>query len=152
MLDRRKLIKSGIAAAAGASGLAVAARLANQYGLVPPDHGGIYGVGETLTYASQRLLTSRYSLAREFSRNDISRIAPVNGEPGCEIRNLVLVEREDGPKEFSLPSGKVILFGFTGVTDAELVFAKSDGSPALVDRLRAAGCHPITNPNRKSLF
>lgn len=81
MLSRRKLIKTGIAAAAGASGLAVAARLADQYGLVPPDHGGIYGVGETLTYASQRLLTSRYSLAREFSPNDISRIAPVNGEP-----------------------------------------------------------------------
>ena len=80
MLTRRNLIKSGLAAAAGASGLAVAARLANQYGLVPPDHGGIYGVGETLTYASQRLLTSRYSLAREFSRGDISRVAPVNGE------------------------------------------------------------------------
>ena len=81
MLTRRSLIKSGIVAAAGASGLAVAARLANQYGLIPPDHGGIYGAGETLTYASQRLLTSRYSLAREFSRSDISKVAPVNGEP-----------------------------------------------------------------------
>jgi DMSO/TMAO reductase YedYZ molybdopterin-dependent catalytic subunit len=49
----------------------VAARLAQRYGLVPPDHGGIYGLGETLTYASQRLLT-RHSLAREFSRSQIS--------------------------------------------------------------------------------
>ena len=80
-LSRRKLIKTGLAAAAGASGLAVAARIASRYGLIPPDHRGIYGIGETLTYATQRLLTSHDSLAREFSRSDISSIAPVNGEP-----------------------------------------------------------------------
>jgi DMSO/TMAO reductase YedYZ molybdopterin-dependent catalytic subunit len=71
-LSRRKLITTGIAAAAGVSGLAAAAHIAQKYGLVPPDHGGIYGLGETLTYASQRLLT-RHSLAREFSRNRISK-------------------------------------------------------------------------------
>jgi DMSO/TMAO reductase YedYZ molybdopterin-dependent catalytic subunit len=71
IISRRKLIVSGFAATAGASGLAVAARLAREYGLVPPDHGGIYGLGETLTYASQRLLT-RHSLAREFPRSRIS--------------------------------------------------------------------------------
>src|SRR4029078_10604192 len=70
-LSRRKLIVSGLAATAGASGLAGAARLARKYGLVPPDHGGIYGLGETLTYASQRLLM-RHSLAREFPRSRIS--------------------------------------------------------------------------------
>ena len=71
-LLRRKLIITGLAATAGASGLAVAARLAQKYGLIPPDHGGIYGLGETLTYASQRLLT-RHSLAREFPRSKISK-------------------------------------------------------------------------------
>jgi DMSO/TMAO reductase YedYZ molybdopterin-dependent catalytic subunit len=70
-LSRRKLITTGLAAAAGVSGLAVAARIAQKYGLVPPDHGGIYGLGETLTYASQRLLT-RHSLAREFPKSQIS--------------------------------------------------------------------------------
>jgi len=70
-LSRRKLIVTGLAATAGASGLAVAARLAQKYGLVPPDHGGIYGLGESLTYGSQRLLT-RHSLAREFPRSRIS--------------------------------------------------------------------------------
>ncbi len=91
MLTRRRLIKGGLAAAAGASGLAAAVRLADQYGLVPPDHGGIYGVGETLTYAAQRLLTSRYSLAREFSKDDISKVIPVNGEPpqNDEYQNLL---------------------------------------------------------------
>jgi DMSO/TMAO reductase YedYZ molybdopterin-dependent catalytic subunit len=80
-LTRRKLITTGLAAAAGASGLGAAARLAERYGLIPPDHGGIYGVGETLTYAAQRLLMSHHSLAREFDRKDISRVFPVNGEP-----------------------------------------------------------------------
>lgn len=70
-LSRRKLIKTGLAATAGVAGLGVAARVAQSYGLVPPDHGGIFGLGETLTYASQRLLT-RHSLAREFSRSQIS--------------------------------------------------------------------------------
>ena len=71
-LSRRKLIKAGIAATAGVSGLGIAAHLAQKYGLVPPDHGGIWGLGETLTYASQRLLT-RHSLAREFPQSKISK-------------------------------------------------------------------------------
>ena len=71
-LSRRKLITTGFAAAAGVAGLGAAARIAHKYGLVPPDHGGIYGVGETLTYAAQRLLT-RHSLAREFPRSQISK-------------------------------------------------------------------------------
>jgi DMSO/TMAO reductase YedYZ molybdopterin-dependent catalytic subunit len=70
-LSRRKLITTGLAATAGALGLGAAARIAQRYGLIPPDHGGIYGLGETLTYASQRLLT-RHSLAREFARSQVS--------------------------------------------------------------------------------
>jgi DMSO/TMAO reductase YedYZ molybdopterin-dependent catalytic subunit len=71
-LSRRKLITTGLTVTAGASGLLVAAKLAEHYGLVPPDSGGIYGPGETLTYAAQRLLT-RHSLAREFSREQMSK-------------------------------------------------------------------------------
>jgi len=84
-ITRRKLITTGITAAAGVSGLAVAAKLAMRYGLVPPDSGGIYGPGETLTYAAQRLLT-RHSMAREFSRSQISakplmnEVAPLGDE------------------------------------------------------------------------
>ena len=70
-LSRRKLFTFGLTAAAGASGLAVASKLARRYGLVPPDGGGLYGPGETLTYAAQRLLT-RHSAAREFRRDQIS--------------------------------------------------------------------------------
>jgi len=70
-ISRRKLIATGIAAAAGASGMAVAATLAKRNDLIPPDAGGIYGPGEALTYAAQRVLT-RHSMAREFSRSEIS--------------------------------------------------------------------------------
>src|SRR5689334_18273911 len=71
-ISRRKLLVTGIAGTAGLSALGVAARLADKYGLIPPDHGGIYGLGETLTYGSLKLLT-RHSLAREFSKSEISK-------------------------------------------------------------------------------
>jgi hypothetical protein len=65
-ISRRKLIKIGLWGTAGVSGLAVAANLAEHYGLIPPDAGVLYGAGETLTYAAQQLL-ARHSLAREFA-------------------------------------------------------------------------------------
>ncbi|MDE3186857.1 MAG: molybdopterin-dependent oxidoreductase [Acidobacteriota bacterium] len=71
-LSRRKLITGGLAATAGLAGLGVAAQLARRYGLVPPDAGGIFGPGETLTYAAQRLLTA-HAPARNFPRSMISK-------------------------------------------------------------------------------
>jgi DMSO/TMAO reductase YedYZ molybdopterin-dependent catalytic subunit len=79
-ISRRKLITTGLAAAVGVSGLVAADCLAPRYGLIPPDHGGIYGPGETLTYAAQRLLTTR-SLAREFPRGMISKMPFANETP-----------------------------------------------------------------------
>lgn len=71
--SRRKLITTGfVAAAAGATGLVAATKLARRFGLVPPDSGGLYGPGETLTYASQRILT-RHAMAREFRADQISK-------------------------------------------------------------------------------
>jgi len=96
LLTRRRLITTGLSALAGASGLAAAARLTDRYGLIPPDHGGIYGAGETLTYAAQRLLTSRGSLAREFGPNEISTVAPVNGPPPASLDYRQLLARRFG--------------------------------------------------------
>ena len=79
-ISRRKLITSGLAATAGVAGLTAAARVAQHYGLIPPDHGGIYGPGQTLTYAAQRLLTT-HSLAREFPRSMISKAPFANETP-----------------------------------------------------------------------
>jgi DMSO/TMAO reductase YedYZ molybdopterin-dependent catalytic subunit len=88
-ISRRAMIRRGLAAAAGLSGLAAAERIADRYGLIPPDAGGIYGPGETLTYAAQRLLT-RHSLAREFSRAQISNppFANETGRPTDEFTRL----------------------------------------------------------------
>ncbi len=76
-ISRRKFVTAGLAATAGVSGLAAAAGLARRYGLIPPDGVGIYGPGEALTYAAQRLLT-RHSLAREFPRSMISKVPFAN--------------------------------------------------------------------------
>ena len=78
-MTRRKMLTTGIAAVAGVAGLAVADRIAGRYGLIPPDSGGIFGPGETLTYAAQRVLMARHPLAREFGRSDVSKIVPVSG-------------------------------------------------------------------------
>ena len=88
-ISRRKLITTGVAAAAGVTGLGVAAHMAQKYGLVPPDHGGVFGFGETLTYASQRLLT-KHSLAREFPQSMISKPPFANemAPPSEEFKRL----------------------------------------------------------------
>jgi len=78
--SRRRLIRTAVGAVAGASGLAAAATVAGRYGLIPPDGGGWYGPGETLTYGAQRLLT-RHSLAREFSREQITTPYPNEHAP-----------------------------------------------------------------------
>jgi DMSO/TMAO reductase YedYZ molybdopterin-dependent catalytic subunit len=77
-MSRRKLITGGVVTAAtGMAGLAAAGRIAERYGLIPPDHGNLYGAGETLNYATQRLL-ARHALAREFSRGMISKTPFLN--------------------------------------------------------------------------
>jgi DMSO/TMAO reductase YedYZ molybdopterin-dependent catalytic subunit len=81
LITRRKLITSGLVAAAGIAGLDVAVHIADKYGFLAPDHSGILGAGEALTYGAQRILMSHRSLAREFDRSQISKIIPVNGEP-----------------------------------------------------------------------
>lgn len=89
-LTRRRLITTGLAAAAGASGLAAADVLAKRYGLIPPDSAGPYGPGETLTYAAQRILTS-HSMAREFPRSEISNppfANPVEPPLGDDFKRL----------------------------------------------------------------
>jgi len=83
-ISRRAFVTTGFAAA-GVAGLAAGAGLAKRYGLIPPDGGGIWGPGETLTYATQRLITT-HSMAREFPRSMISEkpfaneLAPLGNE------------------------------------------------------------------------
>jgi DMSO/TMAO reductase YedYZ molybdopterin-dependent catalytic subunit len=92
-VSRRNWITRGVLAAAGVSGLAAAAKIAGRYGLIPPDSGGIWGPGETLTYATQRLLMSHHSMAREFNRSEISKVVPVSGpQPKTDPYQRLLAE------------------------------------------------------------
>jgi DMSO/TMAO reductase YedYZ molybdopterin-dependent catalytic subunit len=68
LITRRKLITGGLTLSAAAA----SAVLGNRFGLVPPDYDGIFGVGETVTFAVHRLLLSGQPLAREFRRDQIS--------------------------------------------------------------------------------
>lgn len=88
-ISRRKFVTAGLATTVGISGLAVAAKLAQRYGLVPPDSGGIFGPGETLTYAAHRLF-SRNALAREFPRSMISKVPFANAmaPPNDQFKQL----------------------------------------------------------------
>jgi DMSO/TMAO reductase YedYZ molybdopterin-dependent catalytic subunit len=70
-ISRRQLITTGLAAAAGVAGIGAVVKIAGANGLIPPDAGVLYGAGEALTYAAQRLLI-RHSMAQEFSRDKIS--------------------------------------------------------------------------------
>lgn len=89
ILSRRKLITTGIAATAGVAGLTVAARAARRYGIVPPDCRGVYGPGESLTYAARQLLAP-HALAREFSRSMISQkpFANAIAPPSAAFKHL----------------------------------------------------------------
>ena len=70
-MTRRQMIRAGVTASAAVIGGAGGVVLAGRHGLLPPDSGGLYGPGHTLTYAAQRLLTHK-SFAREFSAAQIS--------------------------------------------------------------------------------
>jgi hypothetical protein len=76
---------------------------------------------------------------------------PLNGDPDCVLRNVIMTAAEGIPNEFALPSGKVVLTGFTALTDEELAEIRRTQSLSLIDRLRAAGFHPVNDPQRPSL-
>jgi hypothetical protein len=78
--------------------------------------------------------------------------SPINGKEPCLIRNAIVSRPESLPMEFVLPSGRVEFLTFTGVTDNEIAFAKENSSEALIDRLRAAGFYPVTDPRRSSIL
>lgn len=73
---------------------------------------------------------------------------PVDRDPDGLLTTMVLAPAEHIPGEFRLPSGLVRLAGFTAITESELAFAKAEGTPALIERLRSAGYHPVVNPRR----
>jgi len=78
--------------------------------------------------------------------------SPINSKDECVLRHAIVSTTQALPTGFTLPSGKVEFMTFTGVTDAEISFARANSTLALVERLSAAGAHPVTDPARASIF
>ena len=78
--------------------------------------------------------------------------SPINSKDECVLRHAIVSTTQALPTGFTLPSGKVEFMTFTGVTDAEIGFARANSTLALVERLSAAGAHPVTDPARASIF
>jgi hypothetical protein len=78
--------------------------------------------------------------------------SPLNGDPTCVLRNAVVSNAKALPSGFVLPSGRVEFLTFTGVTDAEIGFAKANSTATLIERLLAAKAYPITDPGRQSIL
>jgi DMSO/TMAO reductase YedYZ molybdopterin-dependent catalytic subunit len=76
LVSRRRFITGAVSASVAASAAGVAGFLAKRGALIPPDNGGLLGIGETLTYAAHRVLLYRQPLAREFSRSEVSKNFP----------------------------------------------------------------------------
>ena len=77
---------------------------------------------------------------------------PINGDPACMLRNILVSFAEDTWPSFNLPSGTVRFLTLMGVSDAEISYAKTAGSGALITALSAEGCYPVTDVRRQSLF
>ncbi len=71
MLSRRSLLAAGAAAVGGS--LLSACR-----DVLPPSYGTLLGLGDTMTYATHRLLLPRQSLAPEFDRRQITPFPAIN--------------------------------------------------------------------------
>ena len=150
-LSRRRLIVNGLWAAASVSGVGAMIHVAGRNGLIPPDHTGLFGVGETLTYAAQRVVAGDLALAREFSRNDISKVIPVNGPPPETDTYQRLLDTEfrdwrlqvDGlvarPRSFSLSDLKA----YPAHTQSPTKRARKDGRSSRNGP--ASGCRTCSN-------
>jgi hypothetical protein len=69
-ISRRSFITSGLAVAAGASGIAAAAKVAQHHGLIPPEAGGL---------PAARCVTA-VTCSREFTHSDTVRVSPILGD------------------------------------------------------------------------
>lgn len=78
--------------------------------------------------------------------------APLNGDPDCLLRSLVVAKSGHFKDEFVLPSGVVQLLSFTAISDRELAYAKENGSENIISRLGELGFHPVNDPFRRSII
>lgn len=95
LVTRRRAIAAGLAAAGGF----VAVRAPRE---LPPTFGHVLRMGDTFTYAAQRALFSRESLAREYTRADLTSFPAVGtSDPGVLDREGAADYRAARPDGFA---------------------------------------------------
>ena len=77
--------------------------------------------------------------------------APLNGNPNCLLRNLIVTKSGHFKDKFILPSGIVQLLSFTAISDCELTYAKEYGTENIINQLHELGFHPANDPFRRSI-
>jgi hypothetical protein len=75
---------------------------------------------------------------------------PLNGDAKCAIRFVAIAQPQHYPASFQLPSGAVDFMHVVGCTEAERDFAKKSSTDELMERLKATGYFPVTDPMRAS--
>lgn len=78
--------------------------------------------------------------------------ASITSDFESRLRNLIITKPSHYHASFVLKSGKVDFLHFMGITDAELAYAKSNGSDVLVEKLKEANVYPLTDPHRGSVI
>lgn len=67
------------------------------------------------------------------------------------ITRLMVTPPSRFRREASLESGTFDFYQIVGISEAETAFARAHGGPALLERLAASGCFPVTDPERKEV-
>jgi hypothetical protein len=76
---------------------------------------------------------------------------PIDGQPSCPIRFVIVAKPTHYAARFTLPSGAVDLLQLVGVTESERNYAKAHGTQALLNELVSHGVYPLTDPNRAAI-
>jgi hypothetical protein len=78
---------------------------------------------------------------------------PLNGDPKCILRRLMITEAADYPG-FDTPAGKVKIRSLTAISEAEWAFAREGDAETdlLIEQLTRTGHHPVNNPWRTSVL
>ncbi|MHB1871314.1 MAG: suppressor of fused domain protein [Steroidobacteraceae bacterium] len=68
-----------------------------------------------------------------------------------DVQFLMIAPPDSSTGTQQLESGSFELLPMVGVTNAEVAFARVQGGEALLERLRAAGAFPVTDPRRQTV-
>ena len=120
--------------------------------LMETDRQGDWAIVQLRRMQVRQLLLETERIAGKGSLGPGDRIPlkePIDWVEGHGVQNLMPM-LGDRP-EIKLSSGTVIFVQFPGLANAEVAFAKSQGSNALRQRLRDGGAVPVIVPDRASV-